>query len=1457
MSARQDQTLLLNLPAADPLASLRAPNAAIADLAFGSLTADGSVLGEGHLAILPGDALELDLSDPQQCQFGDYELQELIGRGGMGVVYRAYQKSLDREVALKLLAAGPWASRDFIQRFRHEAQNAARMQHPNIVAIYEVGDVDELHYFSMRLVHGGSLAALLRNEGKLAPRRAAQLLLTIAEAVDYAHRLGVLHLDLKPANVLLDDNGAPHVADFGLARRLGNDLSTTSTEVSGTPSYMAPEQAIAGPQKITPATDIWGLGAIGYELVTGQAPYLGKTPHETLKLVVEGQLRNPRHCAPELPRDLEAIILKCLAYDTAQRYASARELAEDLTRFLNGYMVKARPLKALQRGARWAQREPKIVAAALLALLALLVGLAATTLQWRRAESERHLAQEQTLLARKNEATASARLWESRRDAALHLMRDGKGFEALTPLIANIEEQEKSDKADPASIERREIGMIQSQGVTLIGRMIIPDANPMAAALSPDGSLLAVALNDISVRWYDTATLTQRGSVDLSGLPTSDGVDHVPQLLRFIDNHRLSATLEWYTYKSAPGQADMALIDLDAARIIAPPAAFPRLAAVTYDASGQHAMLRDKEGRQQYWQVEPWQPLSLPAATEGLADEEVWLLRSGRLALHTASSQSTLRGFDPRHPGKLHAALPLPRHSSFSAHAESPDGSLMALGDGDGRVVLVDLATQSARQLPVPAGRDVTWLAFSDDGAWLAAARRDGSAFAFDTTTGTLLHSGQMQHNVALSYIAIDHRSRTLLAAGEGLVTAWRLPESGPSATPATRLLSGPTRAARAGLFWAGEAFNAGLLATADMDGEVRLWRLPQAPALPMQTPRLSADIPPFDGEHVTDVAWNRVRIASISGNPASPWIELPQPVDFARLVDGSKTLIAIANTRLYGFAADGLRPRYAPLELEAHPQYFVASADGRVGVFAFNRSGAEGYRLHLRSVDLTTGTLRDGSATLRGPVRELRLSADATRLLAVGPRGDATSVLDATTLQRIGEYPHDPDRPVLWAAFAVDRNQLWLVTRNLDETMAESAELIRWDATNGKTLERRAVAGVWPVGIAVLGDKPLLIGRDRLVFDPGAADERTVPGLQGEPSTEFAISRDGRLIAHVVGRDVQVYDTATLAPVGPALHSDINLLDGLSLLTFDADDRHLLCRSNREWIAWRLGADVRPTAELRAETELLVTPAPGPRVLQLPAAAETQRLRARDPGPWQPPEARPVQPVARLISGKPLPARAKDTSPLLLDLTNFYNMAPDASYNLIETSMPAANQMPYGIARLDGFDYDIRGRIELHFGAGKNHTGAEGEVLIPDRVRGISLPAVPIAALHVLLYAPEPTPVGTEITYANMRLHYHDGSQALMPIRTQHEVPGWTDHDRPVPIGWVHGAHLPAIGSWYQELISNPRLPNPHPEKLIAALDLETSNAAWSVPVVFAITAEPVIPAANSVNTGAQEHVK
>src|SRR5690348_27411 len=389
----------------------------LAELAFGSFTGTTDFTQARHLALMPAETLELDLSDPAQRCFGDYELLEHLGEGGMGVVYRALQLSLDREVAIKLLSAGPWASRDFVARFEREAQNAARMQHPNIVTIYEVGSFEGLQFFSMRLVRGESLATRLRHGAKFTPRAAAALMRTIAEAVDYAHSLGLLHLDLKPANVLLDQAGTPYVADFGLARRLENALAIENDEVSGTPAYMAPEQAQVRAQKLTAATDIWGLGAILYELLTGQPPFRADTAQDTVKLVLEGRVRAPRRWDATLPLDLEAIVLRCLNRDPAGRYPSARALADDLARFVEGRPVLARPLNGFQRASRWAKREPKLATTIACAIVALIAGLIATTTQWRRADASADQARDS--------------LWATRAQTAQQALAAGDGFRGL------------------------------------------------------------------------------------------------------------------------------------------------------------------------------------------------------------------------------------------------------------------------------------------------------------------------------------------------------------------------------------------------------------------------------------------------------------------------------------------------------------------------------------------------------------------------------------------------------------------------------------------------------------------------------------------------------------------------------------------------------------------------------------------------------------------------------------------------------------------------------------------------------------------------------------------------------------------------------------------------------------------------------------------------------------------
>jgi serine/threonine protein kinase/Tfp pilus assembly protein PilF len=320
------------------------------------------------------------------ADFGDYELLEVIGRGGQGVVYRARQKSLNRTVALKVIGLGHWATEGHLKRFRREAEAAASLDHSGIVPIYEVGERDGSCYFSMKFIDGGQLDEVIKSAtadsscGEREPmliRRAVELIAKVARTVHYAHEHGILHRDIKPGNILLDQNGEPHLTDFGLARLVESESTVTRTmEVLGTPSYMAPEQAVGNHGIISAATDVYGLGAVLYQLLTGHPPFAGGTTYETIKLLLDTEPRQPRLWNSKIDRDLSTVCLKCLEKNLKRRYPSALALAEDLERWLGHEPILARRIGIVGRSRKWVRRNPSIaVMAALLLALAVPLGV--------------------------------------------------------------------------------------------------------------------------------------------------------------------------------------------------------------------------------------------------------------------------------------------------------------------------------------------------------------------------------------------------------------------------------------------------------------------------------------------------------------------------------------------------------------------------------------------------------------------------------------------------------------------------------------------------------------------------------------------------------------------------------------------------------------------------------------------------------------------------------------------------------------------------------------------------------------------------------------------------------------------------------------------------------------------------------------------------------------------------
>jgi len=323
----------------------------------------------GHVDKL--DSKKAERAAAMLGELGDYELLEEVGRGGQGVVFRARQKSLNRTVALKVISLGQWASKAHLKRFRREAEAAASLDHPSIVPIYEVGERDGSCYFSMKFVEGGQLHEVIRRR-PISIRQAAKLIAKLARTVHYAHEHGILHRDIKPGNILLDAKGEPHLTDFGLARLVETESTVTRTlEVLGTPSYMAPEQA-AGNRKLSGATDVYGLGAVLYQLLTGHPPFAGGTTFETVRLVLDTEPRQPRLLNPKIGRDLSTICLKCLEKDPTRRYASALALAEDLEHWLRHEPIHAKRSGFFTHVRKWVRRNPTsaLLVASLIALAA-------------------------------------------------------------------------------------------------------------------------------------------------------------------------------------------------------------------------------------------------------------------------------------------------------------------------------------------------------------------------------------------------------------------------------------------------------------------------------------------------------------------------------------------------------------------------------------------------------------------------------------------------------------------------------------------------------------------------------------------------------------------------------------------------------------------------------------------------------------------------------------------------------------------------------------------------------------------------------------------------------------------------------------------------------------------------------------------------------------------------------
>ncbi len=690
--------------------------------------------------------------------FGDYELIEEIARGGMGIVFKARQRSLNRIVAVKMILAGQLASSDDVKRFRTEAEAAANLDHPGIVPIFEVGEHDGQHYFSMGFVDGMSLAKCVA-DGPLPPRAAAHLVRQVALAVQYAHDKGVIHRDLKPANILLANGGReppglkpasdtspevsrppfadviPKITDFGLAKRVqGGSELTASGQVLGTPSYMPPEQAEGKVTEIGPAADVYSLGAVLYCLLTGRPPFQSANPLDTLLQVLEREPVPLRQLNAEVPLDLETITLKCLQKDPTRRYQSAAALSADLRRWLTGHPIEARPVSRTERAWRWCHRNPAIASLSAIVVLVLLTGMAVSSFfALQSAARNRDLLKE---TARANRKTLEAQ---------------AKADEALTNAKKTQIEKDRADaKADEARRHLYSVHMNLAQRnseIPLVGLVLdsLEKTHPQSGETDLRG-----------FEWYYWDRLCHSSLLDLKGHTGS-----VISVAFSADGKRLASASSDQTVKVWDVTSGQETLTLEGHT--------GSVMSVVFSADGKRLASASDDQTVKVWDATSGEEtLTLKGHTRQV--ESVAFRPDGK-QLASASHDQTVKVWDAISGQET---LTLNGHNGqVISVAFSPDGKRLASASWDKTVKVWD-ATSGQETLTLKGHTDtVTSVAFSPDGKRLVSGSWDKTMKVWDATGGqeTLTLKG---HTDWVTNVAFSADGKRLASASHDLtVKVW------------------------------------------------------------------------------------------------------------------------------------------------------------------------------------------------------------------------------------------------------------------------------------------------------------------------------------------------------------------------------------------------------------------------------------------------------------------------------------------------------------------------------------------------------------------------------------------------------------------------------------------------------------------------------------------------------------
>jgi len=1072
--------------------------------------------------------------------FGDYELLSILGEGGMGIVYKAHQVSLNREVALKMIRAVRLASADDRRRFQNEAEAVARLDHPNIVPIFEVGQYEDQQYFSMKLIAGESLDQLLKDY-TTDPRSAAQLMAVTAAAIHHAHQRGILHRDLKPANILVDSEGQPHVTDFGLAKRVEGDSELTQTgAILGTPAYMAPEQTSGKRGAVTTATDVYGLGAILYALLAGRAPFGGTTALDTLEQVRERLPDPPRKLNPRVPRDLEVICLKCLEKDPRRRYASADALAEDSRRWLAGEPIFARPVSNAARLWMWCRRNP-IVAGATSLVAASLVVVAVLSLLY--AGQQTHLA-----TARKRYADEQTH----RADEQTHYASEqAEAARKITGLAKNLERESQNLRTSLAD-SNRELAMIFFERAQ---RSFESDQVGVGMLWLVESWLFAVKAGDSA--WQNLAranlSLWRFNCPELKGvLSHGGGIDHVvfspdgTLVLTVSDDN--SARL-WDTATALPSSQPM--FHQETIRS----AAFSPDGSTILTSSGTTARLWDTKAH----------PIGRPMVHQGPV-LKVAFSPDGRTIL--TSSGTTARLWDAM---TSPIGQPITHQGPITSIAFSPDGRSVLTGSEDKTARLWDAATGRPIGPPMRHRASVLAVAFSPDNETVLTVEqtrvvensgdRDETVRLWHAATATPI--GQPMGQRRMFDITFSPDGKIALTGGwEAEIRLWDTATGLPIGLPMWHQNS-----IRTVTF----SPDGKTILTGSYDKTARLWdsvtAKPLVPPLPHQETVVSVAFSP-DGRTVLTGSFDKTaRIwDAVTGRPVGPPMTHPGPVLIAAYSPDGKTILTRTwdkTARLWN-AVNG-QPIGQPLDHaeQSTAVQSVVSPNGKIILTG-------GQDKTARLWDAATAKPRGQPMVHRDTVSSLAFSPDGKTILTGGV--DKTARLwDALTTNPIGAPLVHQD--AVWSvAFSPDGRtaltvsgkmaRLWdvVTSRPIGPPMThQGPELVAVYSPDGKivlTGSDDKTARLWDATTAMpIG--PSIVHQDwvkNVAFSP---DGRTIltssgpivrlwdirsnpvgqPMVHQGPVWSMAFGPDGRtVLTGSVDRTARIWDTATGLPIGPPL---------------------------------------------------------------------------------------------------------------------------------------------------------------------------------------------------------------------------------------------------------------------------------------------------------------------------------